>query len=200
MPLPEWNGTPVYTGHNAEYMVFQAHNATGRVLNIGVGGDPVGFGDNVIHLDIDRWRYKYFVQADAHYLPFKDDSFDTAVMGDILEHLVNPSLPLAEARRVAKRLVLTVFEEWRLGGVGQNIKTATEYYLNITLENDADLLERFPEDRLSHAKHINQFDDDALEQVLAGAGWRIERLAKVSPGVHEGHVMYNWLVVCIRDD
>ena len=200
MALPVWDGCPVFTGHNAEYMTFQAHNATGRVLNIGVGGDPVGFGDKVIHFDIDRWRYPWFVQGDAHNLPFKDDSFDTAVMGDILEHLEDPLKALREARRVAKRLVITAFEEWRLGGVGQNIEKATEYYLNITLAQEAGLLERYPEERRSHAKHINQFDDDAVTDLLKEAGWKIEKWAKVSPGVHEGHVMFNWLVLAVRDD
>uniref|UniRef100_A0A6H1ZKX0 Putative methyltransferase n=1 Tax=viral metagenome TaxID=1070528 RepID=A0A6H1ZKX0_9ZZZZ len=200
MPIPEWgaNCIPVATGHNALYMVYQRNNATGRVLNIGVGGDPIGFGDNVIHFDIDRWRYPWFVQGDAHNLPFKDNSFDTAVMGDILEHLENPLQALKEAHRVAPKLVLTAFEEWRLGGLGQNIERATEYYLNITLADEPDLLERFPEEKVSHAKHINQFDDEAIENLLEEAGWKIEQMAKVSPGVHEGHTMYNWLLVARR--
>jgi len=49
--------------------------------------------------------------ADAVQLPFPDESFDTVVLGEILEHLVHPARVLAQARRVLRpgaRLVVTV--------------------------------------------------------------------------------------------
>jgi spore maturation protein CgeB/SAM-dependent methyltransferase len=52
-----------------------------------------------------------FQVADASQLPFKDESFDTVVLGEILEHLTHPAKVLAEAKRVLRdggRLVVTV--------------------------------------------------------------------------------------------
>jgi spore maturation protein CgeB/SAM-dependent methyltransferase len=52
-----------------------------------------------------------FQGGDASELPFKDGSFDTVMMGEILEHLTHPERVLAEARRVLReggRLVVTV--------------------------------------------------------------------------------------------
>ena len=42
------------------------------------------------------------VKADANKLPFKDGSFDTVVGGEILAHLPNPGISLAEMFRVAR--------------------------------------------------------------------------------------------------
>ena len=52
-----------------------------------------------------------FQTADATALPFDDGSFDTAYLGEILEHLTQPARVLQEVRRVVKpggRVVVTV--------------------------------------------------------------------------------------------
>jgi ubiquinone/menaquinone biosynthesis C-methylase UbiE len=47
--------------------------------------------------------------ADACALPFEDNSFDTVVLGEILEHLENPGQAFAEACRVSRqRVILSV--------------------------------------------------------------------------------------------
>jgi spore maturation protein CgeB/SAM-dependent methyltransferase len=49
--------------------------------------------------------------ADATDLPFPDESFDTVILGEILEHLVHPHRVLEQAKRVLRnegRLVVTV--------------------------------------------------------------------------------------------
>jgi 2-polyprenyl-6-hydroxyphenyl methylase/3-demethylubiquinone-9 3-methyltransferase len=51
-----------------------------------------------------------FMVAEAQELPFEEASFDSLLMGELLEHLVDPIPPLVEARRVIRpggRLVLT---------------------------------------------------------------------------------------------
>lgn len=51
---------------------------------------------------------KYLVLADAHALPFRDDSFDIAISAGSLEHFANPQLAINEMARVSKIQVLTV--------------------------------------------------------------------------------------------
>jgi SAM-dependent methyltransferase len=43
------------------------------------------------------------VEADAQKLPFEDESFDAAMMISMLHHVEDPSVALAEARRVLRR-------------------------------------------------------------------------------------------------
>src|SRR3989344_3350423 len=51
---------------------------------------------------------KYLVLADAHTLPFKDNSFDVSISTGSLEHFENPQLAINEMARVSKIQVLTV--------------------------------------------------------------------------------------------
>jgi SAM-dependent methyltransferase len=51
----------------------------------------------------------------AYNLPFLDKSFDTVVMGEVLEHLGMPLVALQEASRVAKlRIIVTVPNDYSL--------------------------------------------------------------------------------------
>lgn len=52
-----------------------------------------------------------FQIADASQLPFADESFDTVVLGEVLEHLTHPTRVLGEAKRVLRdggHLIVTV--------------------------------------------------------------------------------------------
>lgn len=48
----------------------------------------------------DKFR---FVLASADSLPFPDESFDTVIMNDFMEHISNPEAALLEARRLLKK-------------------------------------------------------------------------------------------------
>lgn len=47
-----------------------------------------------------------FIKAEATHLPFKDNSFDTALLIDILEHLEKDELALKEAARVVRNRII----------------------------------------------------------------------------------------------
>lgn len=96
----------------------------GKIINIGCCiGDL--FGDRATQVDILSLDYirklaknpdlviPNFVQADAYALPFTDQSYDTAVLSEILEHLDDPVLALNEAQRVAKTILFCVPNEYQ---------------------------------------------------------------------------------------
>ena len=104
-----------------------------RVLDIGCSGGIVGLilareGFAYTGVDIEEGALAFarqeaekesalvrgrlqFQVADGTALPFEDQSFDTVIVGEVLEHLVHPQRVLMEARRVLAadgRLVVTV--------------------------------------------------------------------------------------------
>jgi SAM-dependent methyltransferase len=52
-----------------------------------------------------------FKVAPAEKIPFADNSFDTIILFDILEHLADDVLALREARRVGRRVIISVPRE-----------------------------------------------------------------------------------------
>lgn len=91
----------------------------GRVLDVGAGDGYITKkiqekGCQVVGLEISEKRIKNakekynldFIKGDANNLPFKDESFDTVVVSEVLEHLDNPGQGLKEAIRVAKKKVI----------------------------------------------------------------------------------------------
>jgi SAM-dependent methyltransferase len=189
-----------------------------NVLNIGCANDPIDLEDGAFHFDMDDWTYKHkwFRQGDAHNLPFGDKSFMCVILGDILEHVVDPLVVTQEAARVTAIggiLVLTVFEEWRLPGPGQWIeeshKIADEENVKMGYE-DREHYQRdlYPErigvddDEVPHLSHINQFDDsdmvDMINWLILPKEFTLLEASKVREENHEGHDWFNWLIAFRR--
>lgn len=82
----------------------------GRALDIGCGlGDMLAFRPNTVGVDINektvawcrqRGHEAHLMQVDV--LPFEESSFDSVVLDNVLEHLVDPMPLLAEVKRVLK--------------------------------------------------------------------------------------------------
>lgn len=92
---------------------WQRKNIVGyTVLNLGCESDPGRLANDygAVNVDIDDWSgtVHNFVQADATLgLPmFGDLSFDTVVMGDMLEHVEDQPKVIATACRIAKKRIL----------------------------------------------------------------------------------------------
>jgi ubiquinone/menaquinone biosynthesis C-methylase UbiE len=91
----------------------------GKILDVGSGSGETWLQTGSLNLDVtllDLACYKPapypFIWADAHHLPFKDKCFDTVVLSEVLEHVVDFEKVLAEAVRVCrKKLVITVPDE-----------------------------------------------------------------------------------------
>jgi SAM-dependent methyltransferase len=81
---------------------------TGRTLDIGCGiGDMLAYRPNMVGVDINphtvafckaRGQEAYFMTSDQ--LPFNPMEFDSVLMDNVLEHLIEPGPLLSEVRRV----------------------------------------------------------------------------------------------------
>lgn len=84
-----------------------------KIINIGCWDNAVNFKYPHVNYDIvdvkERFNLENFVKGSLYNIPFDDKYFDCAVMGDVLEHLIDPVRAIKEMRRVTSgRLVLTV--------------------------------------------------------------------------------------------
>jgi hypothetical protein len=75
-----------------------------KSLNVGCGGKT--WGD--VRLDSSR-KVKPTVIADAHFLPFRDDSFENTLSSHVLEHLNRPWQALDEIIRVTSKRIMLRF-------------------------------------------------------------------------------------------
>lgn len=101
---------------NLNRLAFQQLYATGRVINLGCSGNAARLKAD-LHVDyrpgpfVDGPAPEPFLLGDVRHVPRPDDSFDTAVLGEVLEHFEDETdamEALVEARRLAQYLVLTV--------------------------------------------------------------------------------------------
>jgi SAM-dependent methyltransferase len=83
----------------------QTLSGPGRVLDLGCGPrDQAGPIASLGHqyVGIDLFNHCADIRADAHALPFHDESFDFVFSYTVLQHLHNPFLGLQEVKRVLK--------------------------------------------------------------------------------------------------
>jgi len=72
------------------------------ILDVGCGSQPKG------HVNTDRvktLKVSNFIQCDAHFLPFRNKSFEVVYASHLLEHCECPLKVLKELGRVAKYIV-----------------------------------------------------------------------------------------------
>lgn len=83
---------------------------TGKVLDIGCGlGDFLRYRPDTVGVDINpdtiSWCNSQGLRAELMQdgmLPFADNTFDAAVLDNVLEHIAKPEALLAEIKRVVK--------------------------------------------------------------------------------------------------
>lgn len=105
---------------------------------------------NYVGLDVDG---KIDIHGSVYYLPFKNESFDTVTILEVLEHLEHPMAALKEVVRVSKRrVVVSVPNPWNIN----QIISLIAHGHNIMEPN-----------------HINLFGDNEIERLCERAGLKI---------------------------
>ncbi len=124
---PGWLGiflNPFYFCRTGLYAAIAglAPMLSGRLLDVGCGTKPYRALFNVseyVGLDIDSARSRQRGVADCFYegnvFPFPDESFDSIICSQVLEHVFNPDEFLSEIARVLKvngEIIITVPFVW----------------------------------------------------------------------------------------
>lgn len=130
---------------------------------------------NIVSVDIDDYSHivPNFLRCDAKNIPLPDNSFDVAVLGEVLEHQEDPSIILKQALRLAKKVVLTVPNEylWKEG------TDSFHRYKDVVRENNYDMTQmalkhaplaqdRYTEDGYSHIFHQQHFSPYDIEELI----------------------------------
>ncbi|MGH9340953.1 MAG: class I SAM-dependent methyltransferase [Acidobacteriota bacterium] len=83
------------------WVLREGQKLTGLILNVGSGEDSREYGSRTVR--IDAFAPACTIRADlGRCLPFSDGVFDGAVCTEVLEHVPDPKLLLAEIARVLK--------------------------------------------------------------------------------------------------
>lgn len=118
--------------------------AKGRMLDVGCGTKPYKevFSDVVKeHIGID---YPSIISANIEpknvevysilpYLPFKNESFDTVLATEVLEHVAEPDAAFLDINRVLKKqgvLILTAPQSWAIHEAPNDYYRYTKYGLS----------------------------------------------------------------------
>lgn len=152
--------------------------ATGRVVDIGCGSDAYtaalrSRGHATVGVDflaLDNVPPE-FARASATKLPFTNDSFGTALLFEVLEHIDDPGEALREIARVSSRLVMSV----------------------PNCERDAVLaMSGLVQYHYTDPTHVNFFDEDSIRDLLESNGWRVTEVRHISPVSPGALSLYGW--------
>lgn len=147
------------------------------ILDVGCASGWI-FKDTPFHpyttyLDIDMRKLENFVMADAHNLPFRDNSFTTVVCAEVLEHVIDPVKVLSECVRVADfRVVITVPAEHLWDPKNKPFMKIEERLREEGLDpyelykrDNPDALTSFAVDT-GQAWHRRHYDDESIQKLL----------------------------------
>lgn len=115
------------------------HYLQGRVLDIGCGQQPFKqYFNNQQYIGIDfNIENKPYALAIASYLPFRNNSFNSIICAEVLEHVPEPAKVLEECYRISQSegiLYITVPMTWRLHYEPHDYYRYTQYGIKYLCE------------------------------------------------------------------
>lgn len=114
---------------------------------------------------------KYLVLADAHYLPFRNDTFELAISTGNLEHFASPELAINEMARISKIQILIVHKQLPL--------PFAQFFFNL-------ITSLF---KIKHQPIEKPINIKSLETMLAKAGLHVVFKGVWTLPVNYGHVI-----------
>jgi hypothetical protein len=160
-----------------DFQRMYAREAEGPILNLGCNEDPANLKAlyGAVNADIRDYDPELGVKLPvdiimdatdvADWNVFDDKQFDLIVIGDMLEHILAPDIDkiLRYARRVARKIVITVPNDHRLGpGWHENGERDPE-------REDPDWYIKTP-----GLYHATQVTEELLRSKLEAAGWTVQ--------------------------
>jgi len=182
------NQEKIIYGDRFQWIASQC-SPTERIIDIG-GNKGFTFEGwdrkNIVTVDLDKYDVENFVQADAHHLPFKDKEFDTAVLGEILEHVDDPIQVLKEAKRVAKKkIIITVPNEYEWDKDRgpflpvEEVAKAQGLTVEEMAKRDNPAIEFYTKDNYRHLHHQRYYTKEMLKEHLEKAGIKNYKIGKL---------------------
>ena len=168
--------------------IFQRIGKEDKIVDIGANKGHVFYGwdrKRITSVDIDKYEYEGFVQADAAKLPFADKSYDVAVLAEIVEHTPDPIKVLTEANRVAKKVLITVpYEhEWDesldpFKKIEDKIAESHQTAAELARFGNPEAKE-FHNDGFQHLYHHTFYTPELLREHLGKAGFKDIKITKI---------------------
>lgn len=153
-----------------------------RVLDAGCGNGAYvrylchcgydAYGFDLVKSEIrDEVKSCFFV-ANILYMPFKDNTFDTILAFEVLEHIEDVDLALAELYRVAKKNIIISVPDCQLDEKFASSGLVFSHWIDRT--------------------HRQTFTKESLKQILMSHGFSIELFKSINPVNPDLLFFYNW--------
>jgi ubiquinone/menaquinone biosynthesis C-methylase UbiE len=126
-------------------------------------------------LSVEEWRTGSAVQccvADASWLPFKANAFDTVLAFEVLEHIYDVDRAIAELYRVARKNIIVSVPDCTPNPVLRDAGLAFHHWVDRT--------------------HVQTFTRESLAKRLSSHGFRVKVTRSINPVRPELVVLSTW--------
>lgn len=176
----------IFEGIDRKSWILNQLNINEKIIDIGSANGWIfkdtPFFDRVTFLDIDLYDLPNFIRMDAEWIYdnrflIPDKSFDVAVLGEILEHVEDPVKVLKGAKRIAKKIIITVpdpanwyREYYPYETLDEAVKRRNMTPEELAKISNPDTKEFFTKDNYLHLFHRRWYTKEMLEKHLREAG------------------------------